>query len=89
MSTDRPDGMQERRASIEGCNVHIVSYRVGDRFGCRVDNIDPGDVIGRGRGATRDEAEHQAVDAASLRLALSGARSNFQKSVDTLRGPKK
>jgi hypothetical protein len=84
MTVDAAQGLQERRKTVEGHEVRVVSYKIGDRFGSRVDNIDPGDVIGRGRGATREEAEDAAVEAASLRLGLTSAREMLQKSVGHL-----
>lgn len=83
-----PTGLVERNDVIDGVSVRVVSYKVGDRFGSRVDNLDPGDVIGRGRGATREEAEAAAIDAAALKLSLSSARTLLAKSMETLKGRK-
>ena len=83
-----PTGLVERNDVIDGVSVRVVSYKVGDRFGARVDNLDPGDVIGRGRGATREEAEAAAIDAAALKLSLSSARTLLAKSMQTLKGRK-
>jgi hypothetical protein len=57
----RPEEYQERREAHAGWTMNIVSYRLGDRFHCTVDDADPGARLSRGEGATRAEAEMQAV----------------------------
>ncbi|MCB9597384.1 MAG: hypothetical protein H6719_31960 [Sandaracinaceae bacterium] len=64
----------------------MTSYLVGVRYSARVDNIDPGGIIGRGRGATREEAETLALDDAELRLALSHSRQALGAASRALRG---
>jgi hypothetical protein len=65
----RAEDYQRRREEVAGWPVGIVSYRLGERFVCEIDNVSPGARIARGDGATREEAEQQALDAASRRLA--------------------
>jgi hypothetical protein len=60
---------QERREEASGWPIHIVSYRLGDRFHCTVDNVDPGARLSRGEGATREEAESIALEKAGRHLA--------------------
>ncbi len=45
------------REELEGFEVGIVSYRLGGRYCCEVDNVSPGARLARGEGATREEAE--------------------------------
>ncbi len=54
----------ERREEIDGWPVHIVTYRIGDRWYCTIDNVDPGARFARAEGSTRDEAEHDALEKA-------------------------
>jgi hypothetical protein len=68
MGTSEVDVMC-RKAPVGGRVVAIVSYRDGDRFRCRVDNIDPPTVIARGDGPTRSAAEKAAIEVAQYRLA--------------------
>lgn len=65
----RAEDYQRRREEVAGWPVGIVSYRLGDRFICEIDNVSPGARIARGDGSTREEAERQALDAANRRLA--------------------
>ena len=32
----------ERSEIVDGWPVHIVTYRIGDRYYCTIDNVDPG-----------------------------------------------
>lgn len=64
----QPEDYQERREPHGGWTMHIVSYRLGDRFYCAVDDADPGARLSRGEGATREEAEAQAIQKAKRML---------------------
>jgi len=54
------EAFRERRDEIGGWAVNIVSYKIGDRFYCSIDNVDPGARFARAEGATREEAEAAA-----------------------------
>jgi hypothetical protein len=58
-----------RRAPVGGRMVAVVSFRQGDKFLCRIDNIDPVTVIARGEGRSRAQAERAALVIAQRRLA--------------------
>src|SRR5947207_10998166 len=58
-----------RRAPVGGRMVAVVSFRQGDKFVCRIDNIDPVTVIARGEGRSRAQAERAALVVAQRRLA--------------------
>lgn len=64
----RAEDYQRRREELAGWPVGIVSYRLGDRFICEVDNVSPGARIARAEGASRDEAEQAALNTAERRL---------------------
>jgi hypothetical protein len=64
MSQDAPAELASRRETVAAFQVNVTSYRLGDVWHARVDNIDPGAVVARGQGATREEAERQALDRA-------------------------
>jgi hypothetical protein len=68
MNTLRPQEYLERTDSVPPFRIHIVSYRLGDDYHCSVDNVDPGAVITRSKGATRKEAELKAVTRAQEQL---------------------
>ncbi len=51
----------ERRIEIDGWPVNLTSYRIGDTFHCRADNVSPGAGLARTTGETREEAEEKAI----------------------------
>jgi hypothetical protein len=64
----RAEEYQRRRAEVAGWPVGIVSYRLGERFICEVDNVSPGARIARAEAASREEAERVALETAGRRL---------------------
>jgi hypothetical protein len=71
MADKREQEVEQRQDDLDDHRVGVVSFRSGDRFFCRVDNIDPGTVIARGEGRTRGEAEKAALALARQRFARS------------------
>lgn len=71
MSTLKAEDFQTRDLTIEGWQVRVTSYRLGDRFSCNVDGVDSGARIARGTGATREEAERTALEKTERRLAAT------------------
>jgi len=53
----------------EGWKIKLTSYRLGDRYHCTADNVEPGAWIARTEGATREEAEKKALERARQLLA--------------------
>jgi hypothetical protein len=64
----RAEDYQRRRQELAGWPVGIVSYKLGDRFICEIDNVNPGARVARAEGATREEAERAAMESAERRL---------------------
>jgi hypothetical protein len=64
-----PEGYQRRQEQLAGWPVGIVSYKLGDRYICVIDNVSPGARLARAEDATRADAEHKALAAAARRLA--------------------
>lgn len=60
---------RERKETVPPFEIHVVSYRLGDRYHCKVDNVSPGAVIARAEAATQDEAERLAVEQARQEIA--------------------
>ena len=53
-----------RTVEVEGWQVRLTSYKLGDVYHCTADNVDPGAWIARTQGATREEAENSALQRA-------------------------
>lgn len=64
----KSDEFSERRDELAGWPVNVVSYRIGDRFYCTVDNVDPGARIARADGSSREAAEAAAIEKATRYL---------------------
>lgn len=77
--------LTKRFVLLEGVDVAVTSYRIGERYSCTVDNIDPGAVIGRGSGPDRATAEDAAIEQASMKLCLSKAGQSLGRSIENLR----
>jgi len=58
----------ERKDDIDGWPVNIVTYRIGDKYCCAIDNVDPGARFARAEGATREEVERVALEKAQRYL---------------------
>jgi hypothetical protein len=64
----RAEDYQRRRQELTGWPVGIVSYKLGERFICEIDNVSPGARVARAEGATREEADRAAIATAERRL---------------------
>jgi len=69
MGGQREEEVEKRQEQLDDRQVGIVSFRSGDKFVCRVDNVDPGTVVARSEGRTRGEAEKAALALAKKRFA--------------------
>lgn len=72
MTTFKPEEYLEKKEKVIPFEMHIVSYRLNDTYYCTVDNVNPGAVIARSHGKTREEAEKIAITKA--RGALNKTR---------------
>jgi hypothetical protein len=64
----KPEQYSERLLEVAGWPLRLTSYRLGETFYCKADNVSPGALIARAAGASREEAEAKALDKASERL---------------------
>lgn len=76
MNILQPVEYKERMESFPPFEVRVMSYRLGSTYYCTVYNFDPGAVIVRSDGTTRQEAESKALTRAKGRLASSAHRLN-------------
>ncbi|MEC7519066.1 MAG: hypothetical protein VYE22_04325 [Myxococcota bacterium] len=84
MSTFKVEGYETREEELEGWPVRIASYQLGERFACKVDNVSPGAVIARGEGATREEAEGDAIERAARKLRTTRRIEVLATKVDEI-----
>jgi hypothetical protein len=79
MTEYHPSEYHERTESLPPFRIHITSYMMNGTYFCSVDNVDPGAVIVRSTGLTREEAELKAVTRAKERLEYS--RLRYEKKI--------
>lgn len=84
MTTFGAGNVVERVERIAGTEVRVRSYKVGERFACHIDNIDPGTVIARAQGDTRSRAEEAAIEQAMSKLKANEGLSSLRKELRAL-----
>ena len=60
----KPQEYSSRIITEGAWQLRVISYRLGEQYTCTVDNVDPGATLARSHGATREEAESQALSKA-------------------------
>ena len=68
------EGFAERDLEIGGWPVHVVSYKIGDTWHCKADNVSPGARLARTTASTREEAESAAIARAGELLSRTKRR---------------
>lgn len=53
---------------LSGLKVNITSYKIGKRYYCHIDNVDPGATIVSLEGDSRESVMQEAMDRALRRL---------------------
>ncbi len=69
MSTFRAEDYDRRTEPVGEWELGVVSYKLGDRYVCEVDNVSPGAKLARAEGAAREEAETAALGKARYLIA--------------------
>jgi hypothetical protein len=60
---------QERKLELAGWPVNLTSYRLGQEWHAKADNVSPGAALCRTTGPTREQAEQKAIERATELLA--------------------
>jgi hypothetical protein len=55
------EDFQERKLELAGWPVNIASYRFGNVWHAKADNVSPGASLARTSGPTREKAEQDAI----------------------------
>jgi len=59
----------ERQVDVEGWKVNLTTYKLGEVYHSKADNVSPGAWLARTTGATREESEQKALDRARQLLS--------------------
>ncbi|MBI4483865.1 MAG: hypothetical protein HY652_13385 [Acidobacteria bacterium] len=65
----KPENYSQRQEQVGPWKINIISYKLGDKYLCTVDNVQPGANLARGEGATKEEAERVTVSKAKEMLS--------------------
>jgi hypothetical protein len=71
----KAEGYRERRVDIDGWEVNLTSYKIGDTYHCHADNVSPGARIARAHGASSEEAEQRAIERSREHLSKTRVRA--------------
>jgi hypothetical protein len=71
----KPEHFQETRHQVDGWEINLTSYQLGEVWHCKADNVSPGAGLARMTGATREEAEQKALDKATHMLGRTKRRA--------------
>ena len=64
MATHTPQEYAERRERVGEWNIRVTTYRLGEAWICKVDNVSPGATLARVSKPTLEEAEAEALSKA-------------------------
>jgi hypothetical protein len=65
----RVEEYTERKLDLSGWEVNLTTYKLGEVYHCKADNVSPGAALARTTGATREEAEAKAIERAGQLLS--------------------
>jgi hypothetical protein len=65
----KPEGYQERDITLDDWQIRLTSYKLGEIYHCKADNVSPGAWLARTTAPTREEAERKALERARQLLA--------------------
>lgn len=51
----------ERKVEVDGWEVNLTSYQLGDQWHAKADNVSPGAALARVVAGSREEAENRAL----------------------------
>ena len=70
-----PTNYSERKLEIEGWQVNLTTYQLGDKWHVKADNVSPGAALARIVADTREEAETKALERARELLSRTKRHS--------------
>jgi hypothetical protein len=64
----KADDFSVNTKELSGLKVNITSYKIGKRYYCHIDNVEPGATIVRLEGESKEEVIQEAMDRALRRV---------------------
>ena len=80
----KPENFSERKVEVDGWQVNLTSYQLGDKWHSKADNVSPGAALARIVADTREDAEAQRAGARAKSCcpAPSATRSRRARMLD-------
>jgi hypothetical protein len=57
----KPENYSERQVDVDGWQVNLTTYQLGDKWHTKADNVSPGAALARIVADTREDAETRAL----------------------------
>ena len=70
----KPENYSERKVEVDGWEVHLTTYQLGEKFHCTADNVSPGANLARIVADSREDAEAKALERARELLSRTKRR---------------
>ncbi len=71
----KPEHFSERKVDVDGWEVNLTTYQLGEKWHTKADNVSPGASLARIVADTREDAEARALARAKELLARTKRRS--------------
>jgi hypothetical protein len=70
----KPEHYSERKVDVDGWEVNLTTYQLGDKWHTKADNVSPGAALARIIADTREDAESRALERAKHLLSRTKRR---------------
>jgi hypothetical protein len=71
----KPEYYSERKVDVDGWQVNLTTYQLGDKWHTKADNVSPGAALARIVADTREDAESRALARATELLSRTKRRT--------------
>ena len=71
----KPQNYSERKLDVDGCQVNLTIYQLGDKWHAKADNVSPGAASARIVADSREDAEAKALARAKELLSRTKRHS--------------
>jgi len=77
----KPETYREHKVKLDGWQIRLTSYKLGEAFHCIADNVSPGAWLARCKGESRREAEQKALNKARKLLERTPAQVHSSRAL--------
>lgn len=71
----KPQNYSERKVEIDGWQVNLTIYQLGDKWHAKADNVSPGAALARVESSSREDAEKKVLERARELLSRTKRHS--------------